>query len=75
MSEARFCKDCRFAKKYAGHDEYWECLHPSSLVVPEMNLVTGVVPRPRQLSCLHARYSIGKIQRCDPEGRFWEARD
>jgi hypothetical protein len=73
MTQARFCKDCRFSELHTSPQEQWVCVHPSSRYQPAQSLVTGHIPEPRQLKCAEARF-MWENNYCAKEGRHWDQR-
>lgn len=71
--EPRLCKDCRFALPPEPPRVMWKCLHPASLLQPELDLVTGETLESEPLFCGSARTTI-LPGRCGPSGQFWEPR-
>lgn len=72
MSSDLFCKDCRFSDRHPSLRSSWICMHPSSLVQPRVNLVTGFTMDSYQLYCREARkYEMPELN-CGPGGKHWE---
>ena len=74
----RLCKDCRHCVTIASSLEiltYHECDHPSSVVWPTINLVTGAsFKNSTRRMCEAARGGLYGPE-CGAAGRFFEARE
>jgi hypothetical protein len=77
----RLCKDCQFARPPGavlvstgifGRSTLWLCLHPTSRLKADPDLVTGrPIPEPPPFMCLRARESLMPGW-CGPEGNHWK---
>lgn len=65
------CKDCVFLARVTGPPDVWPCMHPSSVVRPKLDLVTGELTTPRDLAASYARTGIHEGS-CGPRGQFWQ---
>ena len=52
MIDVLLCKDCRYAEDVRGR---WLCRHPTSVVVPPPDRVTGATREPYPDQCLFVR--------------------
>ena len=70
MIDVLLCKDCRYAEDVRGR---WLCRHPTSVVVPPPDRVTGATREPYSDQCSFVRIDqeMFRPKLCGSQCRYW----